>query len=296
MMNTLSTLSLALVLAGLATVHGEATYNVTVYNAAGQSVPATTTSLAGSSASTPSPISSRSSSSDEASSRRQTSTTTYFSESWCGLVQQNPPAAGTYDQVVAEWTLPALASGAVVNSSFQLAQGVGIDGFTTSAECSGGLFGGTAYTFGDDGEVDTIYAWWEYAPEGRTAVALEASVGDVIKTWTTVIGLQRGTVLVENLSNSWTVVVDIDGSTTTATLCGATAQWLNENLVPGSEPYPQFDTFEFTDCYTESTEGSVGYLDGASVVEGGTLQSNGPFCVPSEVSSQVLEFTYSEEF
>lgn len=180
-MMSLSPLSLALLLTASLASAQDAVYNVTVYNAAGETLDVAPVALAGSAVSPGSanaPLAATTTTTD----RRQTSQVKYLSSTWCGFVQESP-AAGVYDQAVAEWTLPSVVPDSVVAAvgtstgsdatDVVLAQFVGVDGFTQSATCSGGLFGGTAYSFAEDGSVAQIYAWWEFLPAGRNGVSLD---------------------------------------------------------------------------------------------------------------------------
>lgn len=151
-----------------------------------------------------------------------------------------------------------------------------------------------------------------------------ASVGDTIKTYVTRIGTQSGTVyvetsspcsfvfssskktnflrpysIVENLSTGTTVIVDVDGSSTTGTLCGGSVEWITGDLntlsTVSNGLYPNFTTYTFSDVYSETTYGSVQYLDGASLVIGGSFSNNGSFCFPTEVASQEVQFTFTND-
>lgn len=182
-------------------------------------------------------------------SKRGTVTTT---GNWCGLADNSPPS-GTWKSVVGGWVVPdvSLRSGQTASEEPSICQWVGIDGYS----CSTGLIqGGTVSEINSDG-VQENYPWWEFVPDALQSVDMTINTGDTIFANVTMTSTTDGTIEVINESAGESFVVTITGGP--GTLCGATVEWVLEDLSSGGGfvPFAQFPDNSFTDPVGFTTTG-----------------------------------------
>ncbi|KAH8653766.1 concanavalin A-like lectin/glucanase domain-containing protein [Xylariales sp. PMI_506] len=233
---------------------------------------------------------------------------------WCGTVQKDL-SHGTFTSVSGTWTVPTVSvpsDGTSPDAAYYLYQWVGIDGFYWNSSCDALIQGGTGIIL-YDGQIDMIFVWTEYYPANPVAVSISVSEGDVFTTNVTVTSSTTGIMYVignqgyvktnqnayniastiENETTGEKGVFDIDG-TGLGTICGYTAEWINENANYGVEPYAAFTSIDFSNAIAGTDSGNVVELDTSTILYG-TNTDGAVLCNATLESSSNLLVTYYAE-
>ncbi|KAH8655447.1 peptidase A4 family-domain-containing protein [Xylariales sp. PMI_506] len=211
---------------------------------------------------------------------------------WCGAAQVEPPS-GNFTSVTGTWTVPVVTpptDGTGIDDPYYLYQWVGIDGYYWNSSCDALIQAGTGFILYED-TIYSLFVWTEYYPASVVGVNMSVSEGDVFKVTVNTTSTTTGVIVIENQTIGQTLTATIDG-TGVGTLCGITAEWINENPDDGAEPYPQFSTFDIKDCSAETSTGAVEGLTGASLMYGGDSLTT-VRCLASIISDSDLQFTYT---
>ncbi|PQE17766.1 Concanavalin A-like lectin glucanases superfamily protein [Rutstroemia sp. NJR-2017a BVV2] len=179
-----------------------------------------------------------------------------YSSNWAGAVIKG---GATYTGVYAEFTVPTPKKPTVGETSAEIwavSSWVGIDGFNPRRKCDG------LWQAGVDANIDSkgvlwYDAWYEWFPASTISIDLDIMVGDIIAVNLTRLSSTSGSVTMSNLSTG-------ESFTTTATsnakLCGATAEWIMEDLRFDSATFglADFGNVTFRNAVAYTTHGTVG--------------------------------------
>ncbi|PQE25375.1 Concanavalin A-like lectin glucanases superfamily protein [Rutstroemia sp. NJR-2017a BBW] len=179
-----------------------------------------------------------------------------YNSNWAGAVVKG---GNTYTGVYGEFTVPHPKKPTAAEPSaetWSFSAWVGIDGFNPRLKCDGLWQAGVDVRVFSSGEV-FYNAWYEWFPERTKVIDMVVNAGDIISVNLTRHSPTSGSVTLGNLSSG-------KSFTTTATsnfkLCGASADWIIENLFPDSATIglSDFGNVTFRDTVAYTTRGTEG--------------------------------------
>ncbi|OAA53082.1 Concanavalin A-like lectin/glucanase [Cordyceps fumosorosea ARSEF 2679] len=211
----------------------------------------------------------------------------YISNNWCGQVLYG----SDFRDVSATWVVPTASplSSQYSEQPLYNYQWVGIDGAT--ANCQAILQAGT-YARLQDNRL-TYGFWYEFYPNDSWLMNDPlVRPGDTVFVQVKAYNTTSGYAYMENRSTGQHVTVPLDAPAGSS-LCGRTAEWIQENASGSPRGLAPFSTFSFTGASAIDASGNQPTIEGSEKWFMTPRGTNNAVCYPSNVGRDSVQINYS---